>query len=226
MAVDEPSNGGVSKRIVEARGELSRAAAAIKLGVHKNTLTNYEHGSRLPDAEFLQAVYREFGISPTWVLTGQEPKYIQPGIAVALLLVDALQKGKGFSIEQQRALADDDTFTAYLSGKCVPPPEFLIGFAEMTGYPLARLNAAHELCQAQGQMEGAAAQIAAAPRMAATPRINVDALAAILEGALKVAKNAPASTIAAHAASVYAKCIEDGLITPDGIGNGKMDDAV
>lgn len=160
MAGNLAVDGSISGRLIEARGDLSRAAAAVRLGVHKNTLTNYEHGSRLPDAEILQALYREFGISPTWVLTGQEPKYIQPGIAVAQTLIDAIQKGNAFSVEQQRALADDDTFAAYLSGKRVPTPEFLAGFAELTGYPLARLNSAYELCQALSQMEEVAAQIA------------------------------------------------------------------
>lgn len=64
-----------------------------------------------------------------------------------------------------------------------------------------------------------------AARRPALARINVDALEAIIEGALKVAKNAPASAIAAHAASVYAKCIDDGLITPDGVGEGNLDAA-
>lgn len=55
---------------------------------------------------------------------------------------------------------------------------------------------------------------------APAPKINVDALQAIIEGALKVAKNAPVSAIAAHAARVYMQCLEEGLITPDGVGEG------
>lgn len=52
-------------------------------------------------------------------------------------------------------------------------------------------------------------------------QINVEALEAIIEGALKVAKNASPAAIAAHAARVYAQCIDEGLITADGVGEGK-----
>lgn len=64
-----------------------------------------------------------------------------------------------------------------------------------------------------------------APAPPASTRINVKALEAIIEGALKVAPNAPAAAIAAHAARVYAQCIEDGLITPEGIGQGNLESA-
>ena len=59
----------------------------------------------------------------------------------------------------------------------------------------------------------------------ADPKINVDALEAIIEGALKIAPNAPASRIAAHSASLYKRCIEEGMITADGIGNGNLNAA-
>lgn len=65
-----------------------------------------------------------------------------------------------------------------------------------------------------------------APKVAERPavfapvasKINVEALAAILEGALKTAPTATPQVIAAHCAKVYAQAIEDGLITPDGLG--------
>lgn len=60
---------------------------------------------------------------------------------------------------------------------------------------------------------------------AAVGRINVKALAAILEGALKTAPYAAPHAIAEHCAKIYAQAIEDGLITPDGLGPGKVDKA-
>lgn len=63
---------------------------------------------------------------------------------------------------------------------------------------------------------GAASALASPTRVPA--RINVDALAAIIEGALKTAPTASPQVIAAHCAKVYAQAIEDGLITPDGLG--------
>lgn len=57
------------------------------------------------------------------------------------------------------------------------------------------------------------------------PTINVDALAAIIEGALKAAPGAPMGQIARHSVEFYVRCIEDGLITPDGVGPGKHGEA-
>ncbi|SDI51865.1 hypothetical protein SAMN05660652_03569 [Propionivibrio dicarboxylicus] len=53
-------------------------------------------------------------------------------------------------------------------------------------------------------------------------QINIKALAAILEGALKIAPDAPPEKLAAHTASLYQRCIEEDLITPTGIGPGRM----
>ena len=60
---------------------------------------------------------------------------------------------------------------------------------------------------------------------AVAPGINVDALEAIIEGALKITPNAPASQIAAFSARLYKDCIDQGMITPDGIGNGNLNAA-
>lgn len=58
-----------------------------------------------------------------------------------------------------------------------------------------------------------------------TGKINVKALAAIIEGALKTAPHASPQAIAEHSAKIYAQAIQDGLITPDGVGPGKVDKA-
>lgn len=60
---------------------------------------------------------------------------------------------------------------------------------------------------------------------AGASRINVDALTAILEGALKTAPHATPAALAAHCAKIYAQAIEDGLITADGVGPGKLGNA-
>lgn len=56
-------------------------------------------------------------------------------------------------------------------------------------------------------------------------KINVDALTAIIEGALKTAPNAAPRALAEHCAKIYAQAIEAGLITPDGLGPGRIDKA-
>ena len=60
----------------------------------------------------------------------------------------------------------------------------------------------------------------------AAGRINADALAAIIEGALKTAPRASPAALAAHCAKVYAQALEDGLITPDGVGPAEQNDRV
>ena len=48
------------------------------------------------------------------------------------------------------------------------------------------------------------------------PAINVDCLAAIIEGTLRVAPDTPIDRMAAHIASVYKGFVDNGLITADG----------
>lgn len=55
--------------------------------------------------------------------------------------------------------------------------------------------------------------------------INVDALEAIIEGALRISPNLPANRLAAHCAALYQRCIDDGMITPEGIGPGDSETA-
>lgn len=69
----------IGARIAEVRGRSSQAAFATKIGVHKNTVGRIERNEYVPDGEFLQALYREFGINPTWVLTGRGEKYAPLG---------------------------------------------------------------------------------------------------------------------------------------------------
>lgn len=154
--------GTIGERVAEVRGGLSQVAFAARLGVHKNTVSATERGLTVPGGEFLQALYREFGISPTWVLTGQEPRYVSPGITVAMLMTDAIARSQSFTLEQQRSLGvDDDTFAAYLSGAQVPEPALLKDFATLVGYPPDRLLAARELVDAIASVQTVGAQLKA-----------------------------------------------------------------
>ena len=56
-------------------------------------------------------------------------------------------------------------------------------------------------------------------------RINVKALAAIIEGAMRTNPNDPPDKVASFAASFYQSCIDQGMITPEGIGDGKLNTA-
>lgn len=224
MAVDYK----IGSRIIEVRGSLNQGDFAAKIGISKSTVGRIERDEYTPDGEFLQTLYREFGVSPTWVLTGMGPKTVSPGIAVGLLMVDALQKGRPFGIEEQRERlgVDDDTFCAYLSGAKLADPEFLVRFADLTGYPLSRLNAARELCTAIGVTEAVAAHVDSdAAKPAPVAKINIDALEAVIEGTFIAAPKMPPSQRAALCASLYQGLIDRGEITPKGIGTGNMSNA-
>ena len=69
------------------------------------------------------------------------------------------------------------------------------------------------------------ADLAPPPAKPVSPRINIDALTAIIEGALKAAPGASMEQIAQHSVRFYVQCIDDGLITPDGVGEGKHGEA-
>ncbi len=64
-------------------------------------------------------------------------------------------------------------------------------------------------------------ELAPPPAKPVAPRINIEALAAIIEGALKAAPDASMEQIAQHSVRFYVQCIEDGLITSDDVGDGK-----
>lgn len=65
-----------------------------------------------------------------------------------------------------------------------------------------------------------------APPTPQAQRINVDALEAIIEGLLRSAPKAPAAKLANVAANLYQNLIDKEMITPDGVGDGDLDDAL
>lgn len=62
----------IGQRIAHIRGEKSQAAFAAEIGVHKNSIGNYERGERTPDAEFLARLMKA-GYSANWVISGIGP---------------------------------------------------------------------------------------------------------------------------------------------------------
>lgn len=63
----------IGERIAHVRGHKSQSAFASEMGVHKNTLGNYERGDRVPDAEFVAGL-ADRGYNPQWLLTGEGPE--------------------------------------------------------------------------------------------------------------------------------------------------------
>jgi len=68
----ENSMGTIGERIKILRGKLNQSEFAERLGVHKNTVVNYERGDRFPDVPVLQKILQLFpGTNPGWLLTGE-----------------------------------------------------------------------------------------------------------------------------------------------------------
>lgn len=64
----------IGRRIRQIRGELSLEEFEKKLGVSKNTLSNYERGKGNPKAAILFKLAEHGGVSIEWLFTGREPR--------------------------------------------------------------------------------------------------------------------------------------------------------
>lgn len=70
----------IGERIRQVRGEMDLGLLASKLGLHKNTLSNYERGVRSPDASVLSKLLEVFpAANPNWLLTGEGPRDLPEG---------------------------------------------------------------------------------------------------------------------------------------------------
>jgi len=70
MARQEKINTPIGLRLRTLRGELSRDDFSKLVGVHKNTLGNYERGDRLPEFDFLEKLKAATGVNLDWVISG------------------------------------------------------------------------------------------------------------------------------------------------------------
>lgn len=114
----------IGRRLAELRGRESQAAFAARLGLHKNTLGNYERGEREIGAGALIALIR-MGCDVHWLLTGEgrpHPGYVparlgegeapaypkeqvtQDRLRTAIVLVERALGGKEIDAEAKAAL--------------------------------------------------------------------------------------------------------------------------
>lgn len=63
------------KDLRKARG-FSQQELASRLGVHKNAISNYEQGKRVPTADVLYAVASLFNVSTDYLLGFEKPKVL------------------------------------------------------------------------------------------------------------------------------------------------------
>ncbi len=61
----------IGRRIVEIRGTTPQQEFATRIGIHKNTLSRYERGLHMPDAQALLAISEACQVPIEWIVTGE-----------------------------------------------------------------------------------------------------------------------------------------------------------
>ena len=67
----------IGDRIKELRGDENQSSFGERFGKGRNTIVRYESEKNPPDAEFLEAICREYKVSPTWLLLGEGEKELK-----------------------------------------------------------------------------------------------------------------------------------------------------
>ncbi len=68
------------KRLLQARGKLSRRALAELMGYSAETILKYEHGGIPKGIRFLEAFAKVRGTSPTWLLLDKGPERLKDAL--------------------------------------------------------------------------------------------------------------------------------------------------
>jgi len=151
----------IAARLRKVRGGISRKEFGIKLGVHPNTVCNYE-GEREPPVCYIAAVAKSNGIRLEWLIHGtgamregeEEPTYFHEKIAYCVsLAVDAHYGDKLKETPLQARAMVLRAVSKYLLGmgvtdENIPDRQSLIGLVKLTGgllgieTPSTRPNAA------------------------------------------------------------------------------------
>lgn len=69
----------MNNRIKEVRksANLTQTEFADKLGLARNTIANYEGGTREPNDAIIKLICREFNVNQDWLLNGDGPMFIE-----------------------------------------------------------------------------------------------------------------------------------------------------
>lgn len=65
-------------KLVRKFAGLTQAEFAVRIGIKPNTVTSYETGLRTPSDAVILSISREFGISETWLRTGDGEMVLRP----------------------------------------------------------------------------------------------------------------------------------------------------
>ncbi len=78
------------KRLRQARGKLSRRALAERIGYSPTMILKYEYGHIPKALQFLEALTKARGTSPTWLLLGKGPERLTDALRPTPLNADLL----------------------------------------------------------------------------------------------------------------------------------------
>lgn len=92
----DPRVKAIGDRIVILRDRKSQDDYSLELGIHKNTLRNYEAGKRIPDALTVLKICEVSGATPEWLMTGTGPKKTEERDDLA----DKMERTKRYSGEE------------------------------------------------------------------------------------------------------------------------------
>jgi transcriptional regulator with XRE-family HTH domain len=136
----------IAVRLHQMRGNLSRKDFSAQVGVHTNTVANYESG-RDPPISYLMAVAKRYGVRLDWLITGQG--LMRDGDDEPTFFAEKLSYAVGMAIDRYYGDAanspslDDRArvlraVSKYLVGvgvreQRIPDRESLIGMVKLTG---------------------------------------------------------------------------------------------
>lgn len=214
--------GGRLKVAREALG-LSRPAFTTIHGGSVRTLENNEKGANEPGA-CLVAAFASAGINANWLLTGDGRMFIHAGAPLGRLMTAA--RGE-IPVQQLAEWLETPAINivAFERGEALPDKQTLRDIAAMCdAHPAPLLRA---LAKIQGVVDDQPINADAMPsRPAPSVKINIEALATAIVAMQKLSKPGEAPEVTARkAAEFYQYCLDQGLITPDGLGDGNMKEA-
>lgn len=97
----------IGERLKELRGSTTLDGFAKNNGIHRVTLSRFEKGERIPDAEFLQSVLETTSACSEWLLMGTGPMYrTKPADETAdmsaVLVEQNLQPVENINVEKKK----------------------------------------------------------------------------------------------------------------------------
>lgn len=210
-ATQKPTFIGGRMRVAREFLGFSQQGLADELGVSKRGIQDNETRNRVPGGDVINGfVY--LGINANWLLTGEGPMLLNPAAELGRLMAEArgdtpiqqlaeninIQAINLLDMESGRKIADAETIQDYTT-LCGADPGLLFALRDRALVAVGMLTAPTK------------------PTEPAAP-INTTALAAIIDGLAKA--GCPPAKLGQMGVRYYQDAIEQGLITPTGVGDG------